>query len=61
MEEQLLTYEQVANLLNVHPNTVRNIVKQGRLDRVKIGSATRFRVEDVRQFAESCIVGKAGG
>jgi excisionase family DNA binding protein len=60
MDGKLLTTDEVAVLLNVHPNTVRNMVKQGRLDIVRVGSSVRFETEAVRQFVEACRVVSKG-
>ena len=35
---ELLTMKQASTLLNVHPNTLRNWEKEGRLSTVRIGS-----------------------
>lgn len=35
---QLLTLSQAAELINVHPNTLRNWEKEGKIEVVRIGS-----------------------
>lgn len=37
MPEELLTIEQAAQLLQLHPDTVRRLVREGELPGVKIG------------------------
>lgn len=46
---ELLTIKQASSLLNVHPNTLRNWDKQGRLKSIRIGS------RGDRRFAKSII------
>ena len=48
----LLTLRQAASLINVHPNTLRNWEKEGKIDAIRIGTRKdrRFRkktVEDI--------------
>ena len=40
--DQLLTYEQLADKLQVNPGTLRNWVSQGYIPCVKLGRAVRF-------------------
>jgi len=56
MDPILLKIHEVANLLRVHENTVRNLMADGSLPYVKVGASLRFRTEDVRQFAEASVV-----
>lgn len=35
---QLLTIKEAAKLINVHPNTLRNWEKEGKIEAVRIGS-----------------------
>jgi len=60
MNDQLMRTDDVAVLLDVHPNTVRNLVKQGRLEVVRVGSSVRFEAETVRKFVEACRVASKG-
>lgn len=46
----LLTAEEVANLLRVHPRTVQRLSKQGRIRAVKIGNQWRYRKADVENY-----------
>lgn len=47
----LLTYDDVANILGVHKDTVRRMVNAGKIDVYKFGTAhssnVRFRMRDV--------------
>lgn len=51
---ELLTLRQAANLLSVHPNTLRNWEREGRISAVRIGSRRdrRFSVVTLRQILE---------
>jgi excisionase family DNA binding protein len=51
--DRLLTYEQAADRLAVSEITLRRLVAQGALTKVKIGAAPRVRESDV----EAVIVG----
>ena len=42
MDKTLLTVEDVAVLLNMHPSSVRRFVAKGELPIVRIGSSVRF-------------------
>ncbi len=58
MDEPLLTPEQVANLLSVKPQTVRDAVWRGKLPCVRLWtgrrkSLIRFRREDILKFIET--------
>ena len=49
---ELMTVDQVAGRLNVHPNTVRRWAQQGLLNPYRIGPRgdRRFRPDDVERF-----------
>ena len=51
----LLTLEQVSELLQVHPNTLRNWDKDGTLKAIRIGARKlyRYKKDDVIKFLES--------
>jgi len=50
----LLTLEQVSELLQVHPNTLRNWDKDGTLKAIRIGARKlyRYKKEEVMKFLE---------
>lgn len=51
--DQLLTIEEVADLLRVNPRTIHRYVSQGLLPCVRFSKKTiRFRREDVLRFVE---------
>lgn len=54
MEPLLLTIAETAKLLNVSVRTVRNMLADGRLEAVKVGSCTRLRRADV----DALVVGR---
>lgn len=54
----LLTYKEAAQCTGLSVATLESLVSQGRLPVVKIGKSARFRLEDLRHFAEQNLVRK---
>lgn len=52
MEENILTPDQVAKKLQVHPFTVLKFIKQGKLKASKLGRVYRIRASDVELFLD---------
>lgn len=52
----VLNTRQVAEILNVHINTVKNLVSKKQLPAFKIGKALRINKEDLQQFIEQARV-----
>lgn len=52
MEENILTADQVAQKLQVHPFTVLKFIKQGKLKASKLGRVYRIRESDVTRFLD---------
>lgn len=50
--EEILTAEQVAQILQVHPFTVLKFIKQGKLKASKLGRVYRIRKSDVDSFLD---------
>lgn len=55
MAEEILTIDEVAELLHLHEMTVYRLVKQGKLPGFKVGGRWRFR----REVLESWMVDRA--
>ena len=53
MEETILTVEQVAHILQVHPFTVLKFIKQAKLTAAKLGRVYRIRRSDVDKFLDA--------
>ena len=54
----VMTLEEVANYLRVHPSTIYRLVKRGKLPAFKVGSDWRFNLESIdhwRSQAESLV------
>ena len=49
----LLTPEQVAGILQVHVLTVYGYIRQGKLDAIRLGRSYRIPPQDLEQFIES--------
>lgn len=55
VRKQLLTVNDAAELLNVTPQMVRALIKNGKLGSYKIGQrSTRISQEDLDKYLESC-------
>jgi len=57
MEETILTVEQVAKILQVHPFTVLKFIKQGKLTAARLGRVYRIRGSDVDKFLDAQVSG----
>ena len=53
--DKMLTVNEVAYLLHVHPSTVRRWEKQGQLESYRLGpkGVIRFKMEDISKFINS--------
>ena len=49
---QLLTPQQVCEMLQIKPPRIYEMVKDRRLKAVKVGRLLRFRIQDVEAFIE---------
>ncbi len=52
MDEKILTPDQVAQILQVHPFTVLKFIKQGKLRASRLGRVYRIRQSDVMKFLD---------
>lgn len=55
MDDEILTAEQVANILKVHRFTVLKFIKQGKLKASKLGRVYRIRKSEVDRFLDDQI------
>jgi excisionase family DNA binding protein len=51
MEDELLTVDRVAQIVRLHPRTVRRFIREGRLNAKKIGKQWRIRQNDLDTLA----------
>jgi len=52
VDEKIYTTEQVAELLQIHPLTVLNYIKQGKLKGIKLGRIYRIRESALQRFLD---------
>lgn len=54
----MLTYREASQCTGLSIATLESLVSQGKIPVVKIGKSARFRLEDLRRFAEQNLVRK---
>ena len=54
----MLTYREASQCTGLSIATLESLVSQGKIPVVKIGKSARFRLEDLRKFAEQNLVRK---
>ena len=52
MVERILTPEQVAKILQVHPFTILKYIRQGKLKGSKLGRVYRIRESEIDKFLD---------
>ncbi len=50
MKDNILTVDQVAEMLHLHPKTIRGFIREGKLKAKKIGKEWRIQREDIDVF-----------
>jgi 3-oxoacyl-[acyl-carrier-protein] synthase II len=60
INKNLLTPEQVAEILQVHVLTVYSYIRRGRLDAIRLGRSYRISPKDLERFIESNRINKSG-
>lgn len=50
LEPQVMTVQQVAHYLHVHPNTIYRMARKGKLPAFKVGSDWRFNRESIDRW-----------
>ena len=51
--EEMLTVQAVADVLNVHYNTVFTLIRTGKLKASKIGVQYRIKPEDLKEYIKN--------
>ena len=57
MQDRILTPDQVGKMLQLHPFTILNYIKQGKLKSARLGRVYRIRESDIEKFLEKQMVG----
>lgn len=52
-DKALYTVREVANRLGVHPETVRRMIHDGRLDAVRVGRVLRVESDSLQSFLQN--------
>ncbi|MCK5471652.1 helix-turn-helix domain-containing protein [Candidatus Gracilibacteria bacterium] len=60
MQDRLLTPDQVGEMLQLHPFTILNYIKQGKLRSARIGRVYRIRESDIEKFLDSQMLQPSG-
>lgn len=50
LQNSFYTVEEVAELLKVHPNSIRNFIREGRIKRIKFGQAVRIPKGEIEKL-----------
>ena len=50
--DEFLTVDQLAQMIDMHPRTVRRYIREGKLKAIKVGGEWRIRREDVKMFMD---------
>jgi excisionase family DNA binding protein len=48
--DSLLTVKQVSDYLALHPETIRQMAREGRLPHIKVSNRLRFRPADIEKW-----------
>jgi len=59
VNDNMLTPEQVARLLQVHVLTIYSYIRRGKLGAIRLGRSYRIIPEDLKHFVESSRVNKS--
>lgn len=54
--ENLYTVEEAAETLKIHPETLRDYLRDGKIGGVKLGRSWRLRETDLRAFVEARLI-----
>jgi excisionase family DNA binding protein len=49
-DDEVLTVKEVSEILRVHPETVRRLVKKGKIPSFRIGTEWRFRSDQIARW-----------
>lgn len=52
MDEKIYTTDQIAKILQIHPLTVLNYIKSGKLKGIKLGRVYRIREGALQRFLD---------
>jgi len=52
-QKEILTAEEVAKYLRIHPYTVKRLARTGKLPGFKVGGQWRFRKDDIDKWSKA--------
>ena len=55
MDKEFLNLKQTAEILGVHPVTIKRYCEQGKLTYYQVGARKRFLKEDITNFIEGAV------
>lgn len=58
--DKLLNMDEASNLLGIKKSTLYNYCMVGQITFVKIGKLNRFRMSDLQDFINKCIIERVG-
>lgn len=61
MSKEILTAQEVAEYLRIHPYTVKRLARAGKLPGFKVGGQWRFRKDEIDAWSKASVNKKKSG